>query len=251
MNVRFNTYNLVMKIFLKILILSTILIGWLYFFTPKLFKGYENFSSKKIDIQKYTLTPNVWKIYLLNLKLLSSKDFEFNSTQWGVELYFNAIDAFNTNIINLLDDDNATKKIVLNTYIKQLEKIQSELSDTINNINNTYTEEQTKTQEYLQQKEYWDSNFNNGFNTKDSKLVINWLNQSFINGPKYMEHRILSNAGKILWYKLENIKSLIDTKLILLQNNSDMIIEHYDIIKWNLLWKLMELKQRLELNKYN
>ena len=251
MNVIFNTYNLVMKIFLKIFIFSTILIGWLYLFAPKLFKEYKNFSNKKIDIQKYTLTPNVWKIYLLNLELLSSRDFQFNTTQLGVELYFKAIDIFNTNIMNLLNDDNTNRKIVLNTYIKQLEKVQSELSNTINAINNTYTEEQTKTQEYLKQKEIWDNNFNNGFNTRDAKLVRNWLNQSFINGPKYMEHRILSNAGKILWYKLKNIKILIDAKLILLQNNSDTIINHYDIIKWNLLLKLMKLKQRLELNQYN
>lgn len=240
-----------MKIFVKIIVFSLIIVWWLYFFTPNLFKNYIDFSSKKIDIKEYTLTPQPWKLYLLNLKLLSSKDYKFNGIQAGTELYFRAIDTFNTNIIDLLDNENTNKKIVLNTHIKQLEKIQEELSNTINNLNNIYTQEQVKAQEYLEQKNYWDRNFNYGFITKDSKLVIEGMEQSYNNWPIYMEHRILSNAGKVLVYKLENIKSLVDAKLILLQNNSDMIVDNYDFIKSNILWKLMELKQRLELNNYN
>lgn len=241
-----------MQIFLRILIFSGIIIWGLYFFAPWLF-NIHNFEPKnnKIDIKEYIITPDIWKVYLLNLKLLSLKDFEFNTLEAGTELYFNAIDIFNVNIINLLDDNNSNRKLVLNTYIKQLEHIQTLLSDTINNIQNNAIEEQTKSEEYLQQKQIWDTNFSEGFNIKDKKLVIEWVKQSYENGPKYIKHRILSNAWKILLSKLEKIKILIDAKLILLQNNADTIVNNFDLIKWELLWKLIELKKRLELNRYN
>jgi len=238
-----------MKIFFKIFIFSVILIWLFYFFIPWLFKQNLFFWTKKIDIKKYVLTPDVWKIYLLNLNLISLKNSEFNSIKVGSELFFKAIDIFNTNIIELLDTNN--KNIVLNTHIKQIEQVQSELSDIINNINNISIEEQTKSQEYLQQKEKGDTDFANWFITKDWKIIIDGLQKSYENGPKYIQHRILSNAWKILVWKLEYIKTLIDAKLILLQNNSDMIINNYEIIKWDLLWKLLELKQRLESNMYN
>ncbi len=240
-----------MKVFLKVLVFSIIIIWWLYFFAPNLFKNYIDFSSKEIDINEYTLTPEPGKLYLLNLKILNSKKYDFNTIKWGTQLYFDAIEVFNTNIINLLDNENSDKKIILNTHIKQLEQIQKKLSSSINSLNNTYKKEQNKAQEYLELKNYWDSKFNDGFATRDANLVVEGMEQSYANWPIYTEHRILSNAGKVLISKLENIKSLVDAKLILLQNNSDTIVDNYDIIKWNILWKLTDLKQRLELNRYN
>lgn len=252
MNVSFNIYCLQkMKIFIKIIIFLLIIIWWLYLSMPQLFKYNKDYSNKKINIKDYVLTPDVWKIYLLNLKLLSFQKFWFNGIQAGTQLYFDAIDTFNTNIIDLFDNTTSNKKIILNTYIKQLQKLQAELWDTINNLQNNYNEEQVKTQEYLQQKQSWDSNFNEGFKVKDNKMVVEGIKTSYENGPKYIKHRILSNAWKIVISKLEKIKTLIDAKLILLQDNTDTIVNNYSIIKWDLLWKLVELKKRLELNRYN
>lgn len=239
-----------MKVFLKVIIFSLIIIWWLYFLAPQIFKEDIGLYNEKIDIKKYTLTPNIWKVYLLNLELLSLKDFTLNNISSNTKLYFDAVDIFNTNVIELLDN-NEDKKLVLNTYILQLKHIQSKLENEINNIQNTNSEEQTKAQTYLQEKKRWDDNFIQGFKTKDSELVEKGVKKSYENWPLYIKHRILSNAGKILLHKLTTIKSLIDAKLNLLENNDDMIISHYDEIKWNLLWKLIKLKKKLELNKYN
>jgi phage shock protein A len=67
-------------------------------------------------------------------------------------LYFDAVNLFKTNIIDLLDNSE-DKKIVLNTYISQLKDIQQKLENTILSLTNNYNEEYNLSQNYLASKQ--------------------------------------------------------------------------------------------------
>lgn len=236
-----------MKLFLKITIVSLIFL-WI-FFSLYNNKKYIN-QNNSINIKQYTLTPNPSKIFLLNIKLSSIKDYNIEWIKWWSNLYFQAVDLFNTNIITLLTNTN-DKKVVLKTHIAQLNNIKNKLENKIASIQEILTKEEINYNQYTQLKQEWDTNFSQWFITKDDELIRNWLKQSYINWPIATKHRILLNANKILNYKLNNIKLLIDAKLLLLTNNKTTILENFDLIKWNLLTKLENLKYKLENNYYN
>ena len=239
-----------MKLFLKIIILIWVFLFWLYVFNPSLFHKISKTQDDTINTQQYVLTPNPAKFFLFNLKVSSTKNYNTDGIVWWTKLYFDAVSLFNTNIIDLLDNTN-DKKIVLNTHIAQLENIQNRLDNTIVNLRNNYNEEYTLYQTYLASKQEWDQQFTNGFIDKDVSIIKEWLSQSYKNGPKATEHRILANWWNIVLNKLSFIKTLIDAKILLLTNNSDDIITNFALMKWNILVKLYKLKQRLETNYYN
>ena len=238
-----------MSVFLRILIFTGIIFLGIYFIKPDLFKNNFFSTPKKIDVQQYVLTPDPGVLFLEWLKVSVSKDYEFNWIAQATNLYFQAIQLFQVNIISLLED-SSNKKITLQTYISQLHHTLDNLDNAISNLTSVYTQEETTANTYLQQKQQWDSMFNQWFVEKDTNTVINWLKTSYKNGPKYMEHRILANAAKIVVAKLQNIRQLIALKLNLLENNQEDIVSHFDLIKWDLLPKLIELKRRLEWNYY-
>lgn len=236
-----------MKLFLKITIVSLIFL-WIFF---SLYKSKKQINKNNIiNIKQYTLTPNPSKIFLLNIKLSSIKNYNIEWIEWWSKLYFQAVDLFNTNIITLLTNTN-DKKVVLKTHITQLNNIKNKLENKIASIQESLTKEEIDYNQYTQLKQEWDTNFSQWFITKDDELVRNWFKQSYINWPIATKHRILLNANKILNYKLNNIKLLIDAKLLLLTNNKTTILENFDLIKWNLLTKLENLKYKLENNYYN
>ena len=236
-----------MKLFVKITIVSLIFL-WIFF---SLYKSKKQINqNNSINIKQYTLTPNPSKIFLLNIKLSSIKDYNIEWIKWWSNLYFQAVDLFNTNIITLLTNTN-DKKVVLKTHIAQLNNIKNKLENKIASIQEILTKEEINYNQYTQLKQEWDTNFSQWFITKDDELIRNWLKQSYINWPIATKHRILLNANKILNYKLNNIKLLIDAKLLLLTNNKTTILENFDLIKWNLLTKLENLKYKLENNYYN
>lgn len=236
-----------MKLFLKITIVSLIFL-WIFF---SLYKNKKQINqNNSINIKQYTLTPNPSKIFLLNIKLSSIKNYNIKWIEWWSKLYFQAVDLFNTNIITLLTNTN-DKKVILKTHIAQLNNIKNKLENKIASIQEILTKEEINYNQYTQLKQEWDTNFSQWFITKDDELVRNWLKQSYINWPIATKHRILLNANKILNYKLNNIKLLIDAKLLLLTNNKTTILENFDLIKWGLLTKLENLKYKLENNYYN
>lgn len=232
------------------MLLVSVLLIWLYFFKPQFIKENSIFEEKKINIQQYTLTPKPWNLFLLNLKLISSWIYNTKWIQAASQLYIDSVKLFNVNILNLLEDTK-NKKIVLNTHVKQLENLKSKLDDSIVNISSLAQQEETKSQEYLSEKKHGDDQFSNGFNLKDTKMIVEGLNISRQNGPKHVEHRISANALNIISMKMKNIKYLLESKLLLLQNNQETIVTNYELIKWDLLKKLLELKQRLETERYN
>jgi len=67
-------------------------------------------------------------------------------------LYFHSVDLLKINILDLLDN-TTNKKVTLTTHIKQLENVQDKLSSTISSLINVYTQEETMSQTYYQQKE--------------------------------------------------------------------------------------------------
>ena len=239
-----------MKLSLKIIILVWVFLLWLYVFNPSLFQRVSKTQYNTINTQQYVLTPNPAKFFLFNLKVSSSKNYNTDGIIWWTKLYFEAVNLFNTNIIDLLDNSN-DKKIVLNTYLAQLTNIQNRLDNTIVNLRNNYNEEFTLYQTYLASKQEWDQQFTNGFVDKDASIVAEWLSKSYQNGSKATEHRILSNWWNIVLKKLSFIKTLIDAKILLLTNNKEDIITNFSLMKWDILVKLLNLKQRLETNYYN
>jgi len=241
-----------MKLFLKIIILIWVFLLWLYVFEPSLFQiqKNQNISNDTINTQQYTLTPDPASFFLFNLQISSSKNYNTDTIVGWTKLYFNAVDLFNTNIIDLLDNSN-DKKIVLNTYIAQIENIQNKLDNTIVNLSNNYNEEYTLYQTYLASKQEWDQQFTNGFIDKDASIIKEWLSKSYKYGPKATEHRILMNWWNIVLNKLKFIKQLVDAKILLLTNNKDDIVTNFALMKWDILIKLLNLKQRLKTNQYN
>lgn len=240
-----------MKLSLKIIILVWVFLLWLYVFDPSLFQRVSETQDNTINTQQYVLTPNPAKFFLFNLKVSSSKNYNTDGIVWWTKLYFEAVNLFNTNIINLLENSNNDKRIVLNTYLAQLTNIQNRLDNTIVNLRNNYNEEFTLYQTYLASKQEWDQQFTNGFIDKDASIVAEWLSKSYQNGPKATEHRILADWWNIVLKKLNFVKLLVDAKLLLLTNNKDNIVNNFALIKWNMLIKLLKIKQRLETNYYN
>lgn len=240
-----------MKLFLKILILVFVFLLWFYAFDPSLFQKFnQKIQNNTINTTQYVLTPNPAKFFLFNLKVSSSKNYNTDDIVAWAKLYFDAVCLFNVNILNLLENSN-DKKMVLNTHIAQLENMQNKLANAITSLTNNYNDEYTLYQTYLASKQEWDQQFTNWFIDKDANLVGEWLSQSYQNWPKATEHRILANWQNIVLNKLKFVKQLIDAKLLLLTNNSNNIITNFALMKWNILIKLLKLKQRLETNNYN
>ena len=239
-----------MKLFLKTIILIWVFLFWFYVFDPSLFQKIKQTQDNTISVKQYVLTPNPADFFLFNLKVSSSKNYNTEGIVGWTKLYFNAVSLFNTNIIDLLDNSN-DKSIILNTHIAQLEDIQNKLDNTIVNLTNNYNEEYTLYQSYLASKQEWDQQFTNWFIDKDSDIVKEWFLRSYQNWPKATEHRILANWWNIVLNKLKFIKQLIDAKILLLTNNKNDIITNFALMKWNILVKLFNLKERLETNQYN
>jgi len=236
-----------MKFFIRIIAFLILIWIGLYYYKPELFMPKNDVDT--LHINKYVLTPNPAKIYALNLKVSSSTNYNTNSLAWSIQLYFDAVDLFQTRIIELLEN-SSEKKITLNTYIKQLQYMQQKLESTISNLENSVTEETIKYEEYYTQKQQWDNEFWEWFYQKDANLAENGFKTSLKNGPIATKHRIIKNAGKITLNKLKKIKFLIDAKLNILENNSDIIVNNFYVIRWDLLKKLQKLKYQLETNNY-
>jgi len=240
-----------MSIFLRILFIFLIILWALFYFKPEIF-DHNFFSTKqtsKIDIQQYVLTPDPSVLFLLGLKVSTLQDYSFNWIAQATNLYFQAIDLFNLNIISLLDD-STNKQLTLKTYLVQLENTLNKIDNAIGSLTSLFTEEESLANNYLSQKQIGNNLFTQWFVQKDTKTVINWLKQSEDNWPKYMKHRIIANAAKIVTSKLSWIRQLLYLKLTLLESNQQTIIDNYDLIRWDLLPKLIDLKRRLENNYY-
>lgn len=237
-----------MKIFIRIIAFFIVIWLWLYFYKPELFIK-DNYDIDTINIKKYIITPNPSKLYLLNLKLSSTNNYNLNSLWWTVQLYFDSINIFQTNIIELLEN-SSNRKTTLNVYIQQLKYNNRKLETAISIIENNVEDESSKYQEFLSQKQQWDQEFWEWFIVKDSQLSVKWFDASLKNWPLATEHRIIKNASLIVLNKLKKIKYLTDTKLAILEENNNTIVTNFDVIKWNLLQKLQKLKYQLETNRY-
>jgi len=237
-----------MKIFIRIV--AIILIIWLllYFWKPSLFQ-WKVYDLDTINISKYTITPNPWKIFALNLKASSTTEYNINNLGDSIQLYFDAVDIFQTRIIDLLEN-SSDKKVTLNTHIKQLQYIQNQLENAIANLEETVSEEEMKYTEYYTKKEEWDNEFFEWFITKEASIAVNWFQTSYKNWPLATKHRIVKNASLVTLNKLKKIKYLIDAKLTILEDNSDIIVNNFYVIKWDLLEKLQKLKYQLENNHF-
>ena len=238
-----------MWVFLRIIIFSAIILSGVYFFKPSVFDFSFNKKSDKINIQEYVLTPDPSLLFLEWLRVSASKIYDFNWISSATNLYFQAVNLFQVNIINLLEDSN-NKRITLKTYLVQLDNIIDKLDNNISELTSLYTQEETTANMHLQEKQQWDSMFNQWFVEKDSKSIIDWLKTSYKNWPKYMQHRIIANASKIVVWKLQNIRQLLYLKYHLLDNNQNDIVSNFWLIRWDLLPKLLNLKRRLQWNYY-
>jgi len=237
-----------MRIFIRVIAFALIIFLWVYFYNPSLFQK-KVYDLDTININKYVLTPNPAKIYLLNLKISSTSFYNKDSLAWYIQLYFDSIYTFNINIMELLEN-SSNKKTTLITHIKQLQSMQNKLENAISLLENQVNDEQVKYEEYITQKQQWDQEFWEWFIQKDANLSIQWFNDSYKNGPIATKHRIVKNASLIVLNKLKKIKFLIDSKTNVLDNNTETIIDNFDIIKWNLLRKLQIIKYQLEENTY-
>lgn len=238
-----------MKVFLKILIFSWILS--LIFFWHKRFSFQDKFNtnSDELKINKYNNTPNPWKMFLLNLNLLSLKNFQFSLIKDWTIIYFDAKSLLEKKIMELLESKNSDRILILNVHLKELKSIRNKLNKKIESLNNMIMKEKEKAQTKQIEKKMWDDNFKLWFQQKNANLIIKWLDKSFENWPEYTKHRILLNAWTIILKKLKNINWLIESKILLLENNSDSIVKNYSTIKWDMLRELIRLKR--EINKFN
>ncbi len=238
-----------MRTFLRIIAFIIIIFALVYFFKPNWIQK-DNYDIDTLNASKYIQTPSPWKIFLANLKISSSTTYNYSSLHGWISLYFDAVDIFNMKILDLLENSK-NKKITLISYTKQLENIQNKLENTISSIENSRENEEQAYIEYKNQKTVWDSQFLEWFASKDANLSVEWLNMSVKNGPIATKHRILKNAGAIVLTKLKKVKTLIDLKLSILQDNQDTIVNNYAVIRWDLIEKLRKLKYMLDNNIYN
>ena len=227
-----------MRTFLRIIAFIIIIFALVYFFKPNWIQR-DNYDIDTLNVSKYIQTPSPGKIFLANLKLSSSTTYNYSSLHGWISLYFDAVDIFNIKIMDLLENSK-NKKITLVSYTKQLEAIQNKLENAISDIENSRENEEQAYIEYKNKKTVWDSQFLEWFASKDANLSTEWLNMSVKNGPTATKHRILKNASAIVL-----------TKLNILQDNQDTIVNNYIVIRWDLIEKLRKLKYMLDNNIYN
>jgi len=237
-----------MRVFIRIIAFFIIIFFLVYFFAPNLFHK-KVYDLDKLDIKEFVITPNPAKIFKLNLKISSTNVYNVNSIAGATQLYFDALYTFKINVVELLED-SVNKKLTLMVHIKQLESMQRKLETAISTLENNVSDENIKYEEYRTQKEQWDQDFSAGFQQKDVALVLNWFNNSYKNWPLATKHRILKNWNLVVLNKLKKIKYLIDSKLNVLNSESDTIVNNFYLIKWDLLQKLRHLKYQLDNNIY-
>jgi len=66
-----------MKTFIKISLIFFVIISIVYIMKPYLFINNSLYKLSTINPQEYTLTPNPVKLFLLNLKVSSSHQYDF------------------------------------------------------------------------------------------------------------------------------------------------------------------------------
>ena len=238
-----------MKFIVRLFLFLVVIGIALYFFKPELFQP-KVYDVDTLDSKQYVNAPSPGKIFLYNLKLSSTNVYSYSSIWGSAKLYFDAVDIFQMNVLDLLENSN-NKKLVLASYIKKLQDIQQKLDMAINSLEEIKSDEEVKYNMYQQAKEEWDTKFFEWFVQKDTDLVINGLNQALENGPTATKHRILKNASKVTLDKLKKIKYLVDAKLTLLQDNQTIIVDNFYVIKSDMLEKMRRLKYQLETNTYN
>ena len=237
-----------MNLVVKTVIIFLLALWALYAIKPDFFKN-NFFQQDTLVVKDYVLTPDPSDLFLEWLRISTLEDYNFKWIAQAIDLYFNALNLFQINIISLLDEAN-DKKATLKTYLIQLNNILTSIDNVLSNLTSLVSQQEATANMYLQQKQQWDSRFHEWFVEKDTKTILEWLETSYKNWPKYMEYRVLVNAQKTVVWKLQNVRWLLQLKLNLLESYQEDIVTHFDLIKWELLPKLIELKRRLESNHY-
>ena len=200
-----------------------------------------------LDIMNYSKIPDsVSQIVFLNLKVSKSYVWNITLLSNSLVLYVDSVSLLKQNTLELLDGAS-NKSSMLLSHTKDLQKKVNLLWDTIEEIRMFSQEEKFMKDDYFTQKTRGDSMFFDGLQHNDMDLLSEGLELSYKKSSEYIKHRVLYTASYNINKKLSLLKEILEAKVMLLENNEDIIVNNFDLIKdWDLAKKIIALQKQFQ-----
>ena len=237
--------SIIRKTFVFFIILMLIFIFYAFRTNISIFGKKSTNETETLDVMNYSKIPNsVSQIVFLNLKVSKSYAGNITLLSNSIVLYNDSVSLLKQNTLELIWWAT-NKSSILSSHIKLLHKKIDSLSDIIEEIRMFSQEEMLKKENYFSQKTRWDNMFFNGLNQNDMELLSDGLELSYKNSSEYIKHRVLYIASGKIMQKLILIKEILESKVMLLENNEDTLVNNYEIInEWDLAERIVSLKQK-------
>lgn len=185
-------------------------------------------------------------MYRIHMSLAHGSTFTSFSSYEYARLILSLKDVASYNVLDLLEFE-LDKAKVMNTYISRLDKYLIETDLALSNIREEMALLDYSVQSCLAQKTISDKQY---LDAVQSPYQQNLLQESLENSKKYAQcasdAKIEYNAKKILVDKMVGYQSVIKIKYDYLSTHKDDIVDHYDLMKNDVLNRLILIKNMLQ-----
>lgn len=184
-------------------------------------------------------------IMFANLNVSKSIFSSNNLMNLAIKESINAQNLINMDLI-WVDWTISKKKTYYETLIKKTEQSISKLDEIMIQLNSQYNDNSQISLNCENNKKSSDSSFVQWLNQNDYFMMIEWFNDSLKNWPCYIENRIRARAISTIYSKLNYLKSILEKRNNILENNVDIIISNNDYFDSNVLEQLVSLRNQLK-----
>ncbi len=148
-------------------------------------------------------------------------------------------------------ESQANKKIVLESYISQMRSAVNENQEITEYLRSKMTQKKSESEYCKGQKNVWDTLFFDWLEQQQKVVLQDWLATSLEYSPCYIENRVYASAYQAVHEKLYFYNDILKQKLNIIENNSHLIIQNFELFKNNQLERLISLRNELESFKIN
>jgi len=185
-------------------------------------------------------------MYRVHMILALWWEFKSFSNYEYARLIVSLQDTLTYNILDLLEFE-LDKWVIIDSYLSTLDKYLMESDIALWNIKEEMSALNYSMQHCLSQKELYDKQYLDSIQYPYQQAL---LDDSIENSKKYWQcasdSRIEYNAKELLADKISKYRSVINLKYEYLSANRDNIVDHYDLIRTDILERLIIIKNMLE-----